>query len=275
MSYIAKQSILRLLNTFGIESQQPTTDTVLNAIKKVLTPLDPHFRTPLLSMYCGEPQLGTDGKLHDIDKLTRFDPSQGMWLYDLCVSVKPKATIEIGMAYGYSTIYFLAAVAKNQLGCHTAIDPFQRSAWQSVGLTHAQSLAPQQGSEPTFQLIEDRSDRAAIDLTRSNSTFDVIFIDGNHRFDDVLVDFYLYAPLCAIGGYIIFDDMWMSSIQTVVSYVRANRTDFVEIRDTHFNICVFQKVGDDTRQWNHFRKFSVSQGFRSAIASKLRTYLAN
>jgi hypothetical protein len=109
-----------------------------------------------------------------------------------------------------------------------------------------------------FRLIEDRSDRAAADLLRSGSTFEIIFIDGNHRFDDVVVDFYLCAQLCADGGHIILDDMWMSSVKTVASYVRANRTDFVEVHTAVSNICVFRKVGDDTRIWSHFRHFAVA-----------------
>jgi predicted O-methyltransferase YrrM len=256
-NYLGKKSIDRLLSTFGIELRSSTAEST---IEELLSPLDPRFRDPLLSMYREEPQLGTDGKLYPLDKLTKISPSQGMWIYDLCVSVKPKATIEIGMAYGYSTLYILAAIAKNQFGHHTAIDPLQRSSyWQAIGLTHAQTLAPIQGSEPTFQLIEDRSDRTATDLIRANSTFEIIFIDGGHRFDDVLVDFYLYAPLCTIGGHIIFDDIWMSSIQTVVAFVRANRSDFLEVPTGQANMCVFQKVSDDTRDWRHFRRFTLSQ----------------
>jgi predicted O-methyltransferase YrrM len=243
----------KTLNTFGIKRRRQP-----KAIEDHAAALDPRFRSPLLSMYRSEPQRGVDGQLHPIDSCTKISQSQGMWIYDLCVSVKPKVTLEIGMAYGYSTIYFLAAIAKNQIGHHTSVDPFQRSDWHGIGLVHAQALAPTKGSDSAFLLIEDRSDRVATDLARSNSTFEVIFIDGNHRFDDVLVDFYLYAPLCAIGGHIIFDDMWMSSIQTVVAFVRANRGDFVEVHTAESNICVFQRVGDDSRRWNNFRKFAVS-----------------
>ena len=100
----------------------------------------------------------------------------------------------------------------------------------------------------------------ATDLARSDSVFDLIFIDGNHRFDDVLVDFYLYAQLCNLGGYIIFDDMWLDSVQTVVSFVRANRTDFVEMHTTEKNICVFQKKSHDSRKFDDFHKFSLSGG---------------
>jgi predicted O-methyltransferase YrrM len=258
LSSLAKKFIVRLFNTFGIKIRRSSLNPApLKAGEELLDALDPRFRSPLLSMYRQEPQLGTDARPHPIDKSTKISLSQGMWLYDLCVSVKPKATLEIGMAYGYSTLYFLAAIARNQFGHHTAVDPFQRTHWQGIGLAHAQALT--KGSDSAFLLIEDRSDRAATDLTRSNSTFEVIFIDGNHRFDDVLVDFYLYAPLCAIGGHIIFDDMWMSSIQTVVAFVRANRTDFVEVRTGESNICVFRKVGDDAREWTDFRKFAVSR----------------
>ena len=250
---------MRLLNALGIKMRRSTADGARKSSEELLAALDPHFRTPLLAMYGGEPQPGTDAQLHPIDKRTRISPSQGMWLYHFCVSAKPKATLEIGMAYGYSTLYFLAAIAKNQVGHHTSVDPFQRSYWHGIGLAHAQALAPASGSDSAFRLIEDRSDRVATDLARARATFDVIFIDGNHRFDDVLVDFYLYAPLCAIDGHIIFDDVRMSSIRTVIAFVRANRTDFVEVPTAEPNICVFRKTGDDTREWTHFRKFAVSR----------------
>ena len=191
-----------------------------------------------------------------MDKLTKIIPTQGMWLYNFCLSSKPKATLEIGMAYGYSTLYFLAALARNQSGCHTAIDPFQHQHWRGIGFTHANAYAASAGS--TFRFVEERSDRTATDLARTNSRFDLIFIDGNHRFDDVLTDFYLYAPLCEVGGHIIFDDLWMSSIQTAVAFVRANRSDFVEIPNQHENVSIFRKVAEDLRSWDHFQGFAVS-----------------
>jgi predicted O-methyltransferase YrrM len=257
ISTLAKQFIIRLLNYFGLEIRRirppvPGPMPVPEPIEELLATLDPHFRSALLSMYRGEPQLGTDGQPHPIDNISKISSAQGMWIYDLCLSVKPKSTLEIGMAYGYSTLYFLAAIARNLTGQHTAVDPFQQSYWHGIGLAHANAA----GLESRFRFIEDRSDRVAADLARENSSFDLIFIDGNHRFDDVLVDFYLYAPLCAIGGRIVFDDMWMSSIQAVVAFVRANRTDFVELPAAVPNVCVFQRVGNDLRRWDHFHKFS-------------------
>src|ERR1700737_2131750 len=100
LSNLAKKAIIRLFNTVGIKMGRQPTDAAPKAIEKHLAALDPRFRFPLLSMFRGESQLGTDGQLHSIDKNTKISPSEGMWLYDLCVSIKPKSTLEIGMAYG-------------------------------------------------------------------------------------------------------------------------------------------------------------------------------
>jgi predicted O-methyltransferase YrrM len=241
------------------------------SVEAALARLDPRFRDSLLSMYRGEPQLGSDGERHPIYTTVSISPEQGMWLYDLCRSVKPKSTLEIGMAYGFSTLYILAAIDRNQGGAHTSVDPFQHAGWHGIGLANVASHVPADKLQSVFRLIEERSDRATVDLVRANASFDLIFIDGNHRFDDVLVDFYLCAPLCALGGRIIFDDMWLPSIQSVVAFIRANRTDFKELPSSVPNATLFQRVGDDTREWNSFHSFEVATeggGEGTAISHK-------
>ncbi len=228
-------------------------------IEEILSPFDPEFRSALLSMYRGDPQTGSDGEKYPLDGVTKIDAQSVLFIYEFCLSVKPENIIEIGMAYGFSTISFLAAITHNRYGHHSSIDPFQHSDWKGIGLNHAMSLASKMAQRSTFKLYEDRSDRTVTDLARSNRTFDLIFIDGNHRFDDVLTDFYLYAPLCEVGGHIIFDDTWMRSIQTVVSFVRNNRLDFKEITQNLSRFSVFKKIAEDSRRWNHFIPFPVAQ----------------
>jgi predicted O-methyltransferase YrrM len=223
---------------------------------KILSGIDDPFRSALLSMYRNEPQTGFDGQTYSIDGNVKISPSQGKWLFDLCVSLKPARTIEIGLAYGFSTLFFLAAIANNRIGHHTAVDPFQNNYWHGIGAERVRFT----GMDSKFTLMEDYSTRAATDLARKNITFDLIFIDGNHRFDDVLTDFYLYAPLCKIGGGIIFDDLWMPSIKTVVGFIRSNRTDFIEIATPQPNITVFGKVSEDARPWDNFHDFFCNSG---------------
>jgi predicted O-methyltransferase YrrM len=257
----AGRAVRRLFNSAGLEirrrpkrldqlispASHPASDT-----EEILQSLDARFRAALLSLYRGEPQLGVDGQRHPIDPVAGISPSQGMWLYELLRKLKPHETLEIGMGYGFSTLFILAATIDGSH--HTAIDPFQRSHWSAVGLANVQSL----GAASSFRFIEERSDRSAVDLARESRSFDLIFIDGNHRFDDVLVDFYLYAELCRVGGMVIFDDTWMSSVQSVLSFIRNNRSDFRELRTPESNVALFEKIAEDARLWMHFRSFRTA-----------------
>lgn len=260
MIHISKRIIKRAFRTLGLEVTRiaPAPPPPALPPEEVLARLDDPFRSALLSMYNGEPQRGVEGLLHPIDRTTCISPRQGIWLYEFCLSTRPQTTLEIGMAYGYSTLYFLAAATKNQTGHHTAIDPFQRSSYGGVGLAHAGKYAPKGGEAPAFRFIEERSDRAATDLARESRRYDLVFIDGSHRFDDVLVDFCLYGQICTTGGYVVFHDLWMRSVRTAVEFVRTNRTDFVELPCPEPHIRLFQRVGDDRREWDHFRTFKVS-----------------
>lgn len=226
-------------------------------VEQQLARLDARCRDRLLSMYRGHAQVGVDGVEHALDDCTRISPDEGVVLFDLYVAARPANSLEVGMAYGFSTLYFLAAIAANGRGKHVAIDPYQNDAWHGIGQTLAQTVAHDLGRADAFQLIEDRSDRTVVDLLRSGRRFDFIFIDGNHRFDDVLVDVYGCAQLCEVGGLLILDDMWMPSVRSVARFVRRNRADFVEVPVDEPNLCVWRKVGEDVRRWNDFRRFLV------------------
>jgi predicted O-methyltransferase YrrM len=234
---------------------------------EILSPLPPPFRAALLSMYNGEPQLGSDGKRHSIDGNTRISPEQGMWLYSLCRAAKPKTTLEIGLGYGFSTVYFLAAIRENSVGHHTAVDPFQ-SHWDGIGWRQSRSL----DMSDSFRCIEEKSVSALVHFADRGEMFEVIFIDGNHRFDDVFVDFTLSAELCPIGGCIVLDDMWMPSIRMAVAFIRSNRKDFEEIGTPISNIVAFRRISEDARKWQHYVKFE-DINTRSAIRFLMPAFL--
>jgi predicted O-methyltransferase YrrM len=212
--------------------------------------LRPAFRERLESMYSGELQPGNHGPV-ELDTLTRISEPQGMWIYETCRRLKPKRSLEIGLAYGFSTIYILAAIDQVGAGHHTALDPFQKESWHGVGALQAKHL----GMEPFFEMLEEFSVVSLARFATQKDEFEFIYIDGNHRFDDVLVDFTLAAQVCPVGGNILLDDMWMPSVQTVVSWIRSNRKDFREISTPIDNLAHFERVGKDTRAWEHFVQF--------------------
>ncbi len=228
-------------------TQQHLTEQDREALKN----LDPAFAAALQSMYDCKPQRGTDGKLHPIKCQVRTTVGEGMAIYNLCRKVKPKHTLEVGFAYGFSTLYFLAAIRANGIGRHVALDPFEMTDYHGIGLQKVREV----GMEEALDFREEFDYLALPALQKEGIKFDVIFIDGNHRFDDVLLDFTLSDYLCAANGYIILHDMWMPSIQRAVSFITTNRSDYRQHPSPVGNISIFQKIGTDTRSWDHYVEF--------------------
>jgi predicted O-methyltransferase YrrM len=224
-------------------------------MEPILSSLPQPFRSVLLSMYAGDSQLGADGEKHSVDPAIGVCPAEGMWIYELCRKVKPRATLEIGLAYGFSTLYFLAALTENSNGQHTSIDPHQLNAtgrWAGIGVTQGRRL----GGEK-FRFIEERSFAALAHLADNSECFDIVFVDGRHLFDFVLTEFTLSAELCSMGGFIILHDMWLRSVQRAVEFIRANRMDFEYVETPVANVAVFRRTGTDDRPFRHFVDFGA------------------
>jgi len=220
--------------------------------EQVLARLPEPFRTQLLSMYAGQPQKGAKGKMFPIDSITRVWPVEGMYLYDLCRKVKPKKTLEIGLAYGFSTLYILAAHHENGVdGSHLAVDPCQGANYHEIGLNQPENV----GMAQVFRFLERRSYPVLGELIARGECFEFIFIDGSHRFDDVLTDFTLTAELCPMEGCIVLDDFWMASIQRAVSFVRKNRKDFEELTTNTRYLTAFKRIAKDGRPWDFHVEF--------------------
>jgi len=86
---------------------------------------------------------------------------------------------------------------------HVAIDPFEKTQLGGIGLYQTARLP----YSVKFEWIEDYSIHALSGLIKQKAKFDFIFIDGNHRVDDALMDFYLSDQLLAPWVIIAFDDV--------------------------------------------------------------------
>jgi predicted O-methyltransferase YrrM len=220
--------------------------------REVIASIGDPFVDVLCSMYNGEPQLGIDGKTHSLDEITRVGPQQGMLIYRLIRETKPRNTLEIGLGFGFSTIYFLAAIQANGGGHHIAVDPYQYAWWHGIGVVREKVLGTELG---LFEFSQETSVQALARFAQEQKRFGVIFIDGDHRFDGVLIDYSLASLVCEPGAYIILDDVWMPSIQRALSFIRLNRADFTVVPTPVTNLAVFQKRGIDERTWRHFIPF--------------------
>jgi predicted O-methyltransferase YrrM len=143
----------------------------------------------------------------------------GHLLYDLVRALKPARTLETGMAYGISTLFICQAHRDNGGGSHTAVDPFQKERFKGVGLANIERA----NLKDVLRFYQAPSEEVLPQLYAQHEEFDFAFIDGNHRFDYVLVDFFYIDKVLKMGGHVCFDDLWIPAVRKVVSFVLKNK----------------------------------------------------
>ena len=145
---------------------------------------------------------------------------EGDLLYGLVRSLKPKITLEVGMANGLSTLFISRAHEDNGIGGHHyAIDPFQDSEWDNRG----QKLIEYAGLREFVTLIPKPSHQALPGLEQQGVKAQFVFIDGAHLFDYVITDFLCTDRLLDVGGLIAFDDSDWPAIRPAIRYILQNR----------------------------------------------------
>jgi len=198
------------------------------------------------------------------DKTTSISKDEASFIYALLKKHEIKRTMEVGFAYGYSAACIIAATGSH----HVAIDPFQ-SSFDHAGMKNLEAL----GYGTQCKLREAPSHVALPELLKEGKTFQFIFVDGGHRFDEIFVDWYYSDLLLEKDGYVLFHDLWMRSTQMVAAFIQANRADYRNIPTTLKNLVLFQKADrKDERPWDHFEEFYPANqtGVFGKIARKLR-----
>jgi len=157
---------------------------------------------------------GRSGKVYKLDYSIDLDEAKlisGIISGDASVT----KTLEVGCAYGISSLVICSAIKDREGASHTIIDPFQSVEWDEVGIRNLE-----EAGFGFFNLIEKRSEFALPDLAESmRDGFDLVFIDGWHTFDHTLVDCFYATRLLRVGGYLVIDDAGFPSVRRVVDYL--------------------------------------------------------
>jgi len=123
---------------------------------------------------------------------------EGMFLQKIIKEHKPKCSLEIGCAYGISSLYICEALREAVSSPkHIIIDyaqffPYHRwpgdpnSGWEGVGLENLKRA----GYEGIVEFHEERSHECLPALLKNGVKIDFAFVDGGHTFDYVMVDFF-------------------------------------------------------------------------------------
>ena len=148
-------------------------------------------------------------------------------IYRQIADVRPSAAIEIGMAFGISTLCVCDSVmraatadARNDAPSVIVVDPFEHDeTWRGVGIEQVQAA----GFWDIVEFHEEASQQILPRLVNNGARVQFAMIDGWHTFDHTLVDFFYIDRLLDTHGVIVFDDVTYPSINAVVRFVVTNR----------------------------------------------------
>jgi predicted O-methyltransferase YrrM len=235
-----------------MEADAPEADVVRETIRRSCPQMRERTVDVLEEMYSSPTLAGLDGLVKEIG-LTRISIEQGASMSRLVTERGLARSLEIGFAYGFSTIWLLDAVSRLEGGRHEAIDPLETRSWAGVGLRQVAAA----GFGHLFTWTELESCHRLSQLAHARMVYDFVFVDGNHRFDDVLVDFYLSDKILRVGGLMALDDTWMPSVRSAVDFIVRNR-QYAVVEQGCRNMVVFEKLEYDKRHWKHFEPFETS-----------------
>src|SRR5262245_48985641 len=164
-----------------------------------------------------------DGRLEDAHSHIPRDECE--MLYRQVAATSATEAIEVGMAFGISTLCLCDALCRNATSetdkkrPHLVVmDPAQHDGWQGLGLQQVASV----GFGDMVEFHERPSQAVLPELAAQGRRVQFAFIDGWHTFDHTLIDFFYVDQVIEIGGVIVFDDVGYPAINAVVRFVLAN-----------------------------------------------------
>jgi len=227
-----------------------------------------------------------DGTSRPIDSHVSLE--EGLFLQRIIRDTRPAISLEIGIAFGISSMFICEALREVGSSTHIAIDPgpvyhhgtevLDRCG---LGLLNLERC----GYRDMVEFHEAPSELVLPDLLKRGQRIDFAFVDGWHTFDHCLLDFFYVNRLLNPGGVVVFHDTRMPSIRRVIRYV-ANypayriygaaippRATFESRRRGIERVIAFglhlgrsilprqattmaiQKLGSDDRTWTWYRRF--------------------
>ncbi|MDB6075987.1 MAG: O-methyltransferase family 3, partial [Verrucomicrobiaceae bacterium] len=172
--------------------------------------------------------------------------------------LQPARTLEIGLAFGASATLLLALHRRvGHTGvCHHSVDPFQRTDWNGCALRHIGI----EGLADLFAHHEALSCFALPKLHETSERFGLIYIDGSHLFEDVMVDFYFSNLLLEIGGVIAFDDSACGHVKKVTAFIRSNwSASYSELSPYEVTAPRWPRLKQTVARWTNRQQLTLFQ----------------
>ena len=161
--------------------------------------------------------------------------------YDL--KNKPIKALEVGSWEGMSSLFILATLPKATL---ISVDTWQ-GADEHQGSSTLQTI--ERNFDKNIEAYRDRSTKFKgtsfnffNDYVVINS-FDLIYIDGSHHTDDVIVDAIKGFELLKVGGVMIFDDYFWGYYNKPIDNPAGAVNAFLRLKEGAFEIeCIYGQL---------------------------------
>ncbi len=183
------------------------------AVTAVLPP-SPVLREALIDGTVRHP----DGNV--ISVVANINIPNSLALYRTIRERRPELVVEIGMAYGVSTLSILTALDENDRGRLISIDPYV--GWPTGRLV-ALNQVERAGFSDRHEHRHECSYTALPALLQNGTPPDLVYIDGNHNFDYAFVDCFLADKLLPTGGVVAFNDAGWRSVFKVIRFLKRYR----------------------------------------------------
>lgn len=207
-----------------------------------------------------------DGKM--VNLTSNISVDEGKMLQDIVCRIKPNRCLEVGCAYGISSLFICESLDQIKAKRHTIIDSGQIIGVNRAGLNNLEKA----GYGYLVDFHDGRSEDILPALKAKGYKIDFAFVDGWHTFDHTLIDFFYIDKMLNVGGVVAFDDADWPSVHKVCRYIKTNRHYdlYLSLRPKKYegidefgfyrnSTCIaFIKIKHDTpetRRWDFHRDF--------------------
>jgi predicted O-methyltransferase YrrM len=161
----------------------------------------------------------SDGRARDVFPVA-IGEVEGLALREWVRREGALRTLETGLGFGVSTLFICEGLLANgDGGRHLAVDPYQLvDAYDGVGL----QVLEEAGVRDLVEFYAEESQIVLPRLLGEGRRFDLAFIDGNHRFEGVLLDLIYSARLLVEHGIVFADDAQLPGVRRAISFCVAN-----------------------------------------------------
>lgn len=234
----------------------------------------------------GEITINDEGEKTTLHSHTSLE--QCNFLQQMFSASKAKNSLEVGFAYGISTMFILEMHRKagSEFAAHIAIEP--DDYWGAAAMYNIKK----EGLEDYLELKRDYSDKILPKLFYDHHRIQFAYVDSTKQFDVLLQDFYFIDKMLDVNGIIVFDDCLFPGVGRVAKFIKSlphyqvyaghdkaklsfKRKSAKKIADTciklvpfkklfypdknfmtiekrslDYNCIAFKKIGNDERSWD-------------------------